>query len=59
MTTKKSDNEKAVSLEDLEEFTELTVDIDPELIRICKDSGARTEEAKAIYMKSRTMIQNT
>lgn len=57
MTTKKSANEKAGNLENLEEFTELTVDIDPELIKICKDSGARTEEAKAIYMKSRTMIQ--
>jgi len=57
MTTKKSSNEKAGNLENLEEFTELTVDIDPELIKICKDSGARTEEAKAIYMKSRTMIQ--
>ena len=57
MTTKKSANEKAGNLENLEEFTELTVDVDPELVKICKDSGARTEEAKAIYMKSRTMIQ--
>jgi precorrin-8X/cobalt-precorrin-8 methylmutase len=56
MTTEKS-SEKAGSVDDLEEFTELTVDVDPELVSICKDSGARTEEAKAIYMKSRTMIQ--
>jgi precorrin-8X/cobalt-precorrin-8 methylmutase len=57
MTTEKNTNCKAESSEDLEEFTELTVDVDPELVKICKDSGARTEEAKAIYMKSRTMIQ--
>ncbi|HII01868.1 TPA: precorrin-8X methylmutase [Methanosarcinaceae archaeon] len=56
MTTEKS-SKKAGSVDDLEEFTELTVDVDPELVSICKDSGARTEEAKAIYMKSRTMIQ--
>lgn len=57
MTTEQSANEKAGNLENLEEFTELTVDVNPELVRICKDSGAQTEEAKAIYMKSRTMIQ--
>ena len=57
MTTKKNANEKAGNLENLEEFTELTVDVDPDLVKICKDSGARTDEAKAIYMKSRTMIQ--
>ncbi|MDI9396035.1 MAG: precorrin-8X methylmutase [Euryarchaeota archaeon] len=57
MTTEKSSEGKAGALENLEEFTELTVDVDPELVGICRDSGARTEEAKAIYMKSRTMIQ--
>ncbi|HWR25915.1 MAG TPA: precorrin-8X methylmutase [Methanosarcina sp.] len=57
MTTEKKVNENAENFKNLEEFTELTVDVDPELIKICKDSGARTEEAKAIYMKSRTMIQ--
>lgn len=57
MTTEKSLSGKAGNLENLEEFTELTVDVNPELVKICKDSGARTEEAKAIYMKSRTMIQ--
>lgn len=57
MTTEKNANEKAGNLENLEEFTDLTVDVNPELVKICKDSGARTEEAKAIYMKSRTMIQ--
>ena len=57
MTTEKNVNGKPGNLENLEEFTELTVDVDPELVKICTDSGARTEEAKAIYMKSRTMIQ--
>ena len=57
MTTEESTNEKVGNLDNLEEFTELTVDVDTELVSICKDSGARTEEAKAIYMKSRTMIQ--
>jgi precorrin-8X/cobalt-precorrin-8 methylmutase len=57
MTTEQNNTEKAGNLENLEEFTELTVDVNPELVSICKDSGARTEEAKAIYMKSRTMIQ--
>ncbi len=57
MTTEKSFSGKAGNLENLDELTELTVDVDSELVKICKDSGARTEEAKAIYMKSRTMIQ--
>lgn len=57
MTTEKKANENAGNLENLEEFTELTVEVDPELVNICNDSGARTEEAKAIYMKSRTMIR--
>ncbi|MFI5383071.1 MAG: precorrin-8X methylmutase [Methanosarcina thermophila] len=57
MTTEQNATEKAGNLENLEEFTELTVDVNPELVSICKDSGARTEEAKTIYMKSRTMIQ--
>jgi len=57
MTTEKRANETAGNLDNLEEFTELTVEVDPELVGICRDSGARTEEAKAIYMKSRTMIQ--
>ena len=57
MTTKENANEKVGKLDNLEELTELTVDVNPELVSICKDSGARTEEAKAIYMKSRTMIQ--
>jgi precorrin-8X/cobalt-precorrin-8 methylmutase len=57
MTTKKNTDEKPGNLENLEEFTTLTVDVDRELVKICRDSGARTEEAKAIYMKSRTMIQ--
>ena len=57
MTTEQNATEKAGNLENLEEFTELTVYVNPELVSICKDSGARTEEAKAIYMKSRTMIQ--
>ena len=57
MTTKRSVKEEVGKLENLEEFTELTVNIDPELVKICKDSGARTEEAKAIYMKSWAIIQ--
>lgn len=57
MTTEENANEKVGKLDNLEELTELTVDVNPELVSICKDSGARTEEAKAIYMKSRTMIQ--
>ncbi len=57
MTTKRSINQEVGKLENLEEFTELTINIDPEFVKICKDSGARTEEAKAIYMKSWTIIQ--
>jgi precorrin-8X/cobalt-precorrin-8 methylmutase len=57
MTTEQKANTNAGNLENLEEFTELTVEVDPELVKICDDSGARTEEAKAIYMKSRTMIR--
>lgn len=57
MTTEENNNEQVGNLDNLEELTELTVDVDTELVSICKDSGARTEEAKAIYMKSRTMIQ--
>ena len=57
MTIKRSVNEEVGKLENLEEFIEPTVNIDPEFVKICKDSGARTEEAKAIYMKSWTIIQ--
>jgi len=57
MNTKKNMNKKVGNIENIEEFTEFTVNIDPELIKICKDSGARTEEAKAIYMKSWEIIQ--
>jgi precorrin-8X/cobalt-precorrin-8 methylmutase len=41
----------------LEELVELTTDIDPELIEGCRDSGARTDEAKAIYMTSRRIAE--
>lgn len=40
----------------LDELVEMTVDLDPELIRQCTDYGAGTDEAKTIYMTSRTYI---
>ncbi|MDD2439989.1 MAG: precorrin-8X methylmutase [Methanosarcinaceae archaeon] len=59
MTIEKKNLEKGAKKtpENLKELTAPTVDMEPELISICRDSGARTDEAKAIYMKSRTMIQ--
>ena len=45
MTTEQKANENAGNLENLEEFTELTVEVDPELVKICNDSG-QTERQK-------------
>lgn len=42
---------------DLEDLIEFTTEIKPELIDACKDSGARTDEAKAIYMTSRRIAE--
>ncbi|NLI62109.1 MAG: precorrin-8X methylmutase [Methanosarcinaceae archaeon] len=41
----------------LDELVEMTVEIDPEIVESCTDYGAGTDEAKAIYMKSRKYIQ--
>lgn len=41
----------------LDELVEMTIDIDPDLVRSCTDYGASTDEAKSIYMTSRTYIQ--
>ncbi|WP_094226703.1 precorrin-8X methylmutase [Methanolobus psychrotolerans] len=41
----------------LEELVEMTTEIDPELIAICTDLGAQTDEAKAIYMTSRNIAK--
>ncbi|WNY26972.1 precorrin-8X methylmutase [Methanolapillus ohkumae] len=41
----------------LDELVSLTIEIDPEFIQTCADFGASTDEAKTIYMKSRTYIQ--
>ncbi|MCD4703450.1 MAG: precorrin-8X methylmutase [Methanosarcinaceae archaeon] len=38
---------------ELEELVEMTTEIDPELVELCTDLGAQTDEAKAIYMTSR------
>ncbi|NYT19008.1 MAG: precorrin-8X methylmutase [Methanosarcinales archaeon] len=43
---------------ELEDLVEMTVDIDQELIKDCSDSGARTDEAKTIYMTSRRIAHD-
>ncbi|MDN5309103.1 MAG: precorrin-8X/cobalt-precorrin-8 methylmutase [Methanolobus sp.] len=43
--------------EGIEDLVEMTTDIDPELIAICNDLGAQTDEAKAIYMTSRNIAR--
>ncbi|WP_135606246.1 precorrin-8X methylmutase [Methanococcoides sp. NM1] len=55
MTTE-STNQKE-NLPELEELVEMTTDIDPELVKLCSDSGAQTDEAKAIYMTSRNIAR--
>lgn len=42
---------------ELEELVQFTTDINPELIEVCRDSGAQTDEAKAIYMTSRRIAE--
>ncbi|WNY24767.1 precorrin-8X methylmutase [Methanolapillus millepedarum] len=41
----------------LDELASFSIEIDPEFIKSCSDFGASTDEAKTIYMKSRTYIQ--
>ena len=55
MTTETSSKKDIPELEDL---VEMTVKIDPELIEGCSDSGARTDEAKTIYMTSRRIAHD-
>ncbi|WP_135613179.1 precorrin-8X methylmutase [Methanococcoides sp. AM1] len=43
---------------ELEDLVEMTVNIDQELIKDCSDSGARTDEAKTIYMTSRRIAHD-
>ena len=42
---------------ELEDLVEMTIDIDPELVKECSDSGAQTNEAKTIYMTSRKIAR--
>ncbi|KXS46565.1 MULTISPECIES: precorrin-8X methylmutase [Methanohalophilus] len=44
--------EEQNSLE-LDKLVEITMEAEPELVEMCRDMGAQTEEAKAIYMTSR------
>ncbi len=55
MTT---DNNTKDRIPELEELVEMTIDVDPELINACSDSGAQTDEAKAIYMTSRRIAHD-
>ena len=41
----------------LDELANTTIDIDPDFVKSCTDFGAGTDEAKTIYMKSRTFIE--
>lgn len=41
----------------LEDLVEFTTKMDSELIDICKDLGAQTDEAKSIYMQSRNLAK--
>ncbi|WP_440952615.1 precorrin-8X methylmutase [Methanococcoides sp. FTZ1] len=43
---------------ELEDLVEMTVHIDQDLIKDCSDSGARTDEAKTIYMTSRRIAHD-
>jgi len=42
----------------LDELANLTIEIDPDFVKSCTDFGAGTDEAKTIFMKSRTFIEN-
>jgi len=57
MTTESSKPGKGKNDTDMEELVEFTTDMDPELIGICNDLGAQTDEAKAIYMTSRNIAR--
>ncbi|MBC7084795.1 MAG: precorrin-8X methylmutase [Methanomethylovorans sp.] len=54
MTTENRNHSGSPSLEELVEFT---IKMDRTLIDICTDLGAQTDEAKAIYMKSRNLAR--
>ncbi len=57
MTTEKTSGTEPVSGNDLEELVNLTIDVDPELVELCKDLGSQTDEAKTIYMTSRNIAR--
>jgi precorrin-8X/cobalt-precorrin-8 methylmutase len=57
MTTENTSNTDPVSGNDLEGLVNLTIDVDPELVELCKDLGSQTDEAKTIYMTSRNIAR--
>ncbi|MGM0770168.1 MAG: precorrin-8X methylmutase [Halobacteriota archaeon] len=50
--------DKNKDIPELEDLVEMTVNIDQDLIKDCSDSGARTDEAKTIYMTSRRIAHD-
>jgi precorrin-8X/cobalt-precorrin-8 methylmutase len=42
----------------LDELANMTIEIDPDFVKSCTDFGAGTDEAKTIFMKSRTFIES-
>ena len=57
MTTENTSKPDSFSGNDLEELVNLTIDVDPELVELCKDLGSQTDEAKTIYMTSRNIAR--
>ncbi|MGP8329938.1 MAG: precorrin-8X methylmutase [Methanosarcinaceae archaeon] len=60
MTTESITNHTKIeprSFEDIGDLIRFTTEIDPELVKACKDLGAHTQEAKAISITSRNIAR--
>ncbi|MBW2635910.1 MAG: precorrin-8X methylmutase [Deltaproteobacteria bacterium] len=57
MNAETTDKTKTGVLSDTDELARFTVEIEPELVKLCKDFGSHTQEAKTIYMTSRNIVR--
>ena len=48
---------KTGTFADASELAQFTIEIEPELVKLCKDAGSHTQEAKTIYMTSRNIVR--
>jgi len=57
MSTETTYETKTGTFADANELAQFTIEIEPELVKLCKDAGSHTQEAKTIYMTSRNIVR--